>query len=192
MKTCKQSNFDIVKQQINDIYNRIHNLKFCYSVVMPKIVETDGTKTIGDAYFIDIDNFDKIAVQIDNEEKYFILFEDGCFINLAYIFDAKGKIVKHKLDFASLFDSHLYLRFDYCSKELEENKEKHFASHMHTSLLKESFRFAVSMPVSPYSFLNIVLRHFYNDKSVFAKSLNDSKWKGTCFVDNYDFPHLKL
>ncbi len=180
MKTKNKTAFDCAKRQINDIHNRIYNLKLLSSINCPKIVETSKFSTIGKTYYVDKDNFDSIAERVMNDEDYFILFNDGCVVNIAYTFDSNGEVLKHKLDFFSVFDSHIYLRIDYSSDEEENKKNKHPTTHLHTSIVKDSFRIPANIPVSPYSFLHMILRYFYNNESDFTNSLVDAKWKKAC------------
>ena len=87
----------------------------------------------------------------------------------------------------------LYLRFDYSYNECDVSiKNNHPYSHMHTSILKNTLRIPVSAPVTPFSFLSIILKYYFNDDSSFTKSLIDSKWSSFYSVSKNDFPFLKV
>ena len=132
-----------------------------------------------------------MANHILNEEKYFILFNDGCIINIAYTFNSRGEITKHTLIFLCLLNPLVYLRFDYNISDIETS-DSHFSSHMHISLQNNSFRIPVNIPLSPKIFLYIILKYYYRDDSPFTKSLLETKWKNSFKKIDLEIPFVKL
>lgn len=192
MKKNKQSDFEYIKRQINHINNRIYALKIASSINHPLIKEFRDCKIIGESYFVDFENYKNTVDKILQDEKYFILLNDECVINIAYTFDANGTIVKHTLDFLSILDPMVYLRFDYSLNREENDKSNHQYPHMHTSMSKNTFRIPVSAPVTPFALLSIVLKYYFNDDGAFVDTLSDSKWASFHSAIKKDSPFLKL
>lgn len=187
----KKNDFELVKEHINFINNRSWKISFLDTIHVPEMVKDRDEWMIGGSSFVDEANFDQRIQKILDEETYFIIFNDGGIIHLAYSFDSNGSIKKHTLFFANMFDSSVYLRLDYSS-----NEEKHNKSHMHTSLKHSNssyeFRIPVNSPVFPRSFLLFILTNYYSFDCAKIDDYKDIKTDLLSKVEKLDIPHLKL
>lgn len=187
----KKNDFELVKDHLRYINNHSWKIKNLDTIHIPAESKSGNEWIIGKSIFLDDFSFEKKIEKILEEESYFIVFNDGGLIHIAYSFDSNGMIKRHTLFFVNIYNSSSYIRLDYSSIE-----EKHSKSHMHTSLKPSKdlfeFRIPINSPVYPRTFLLFVLTNYYNFDCKGIDSFKSITQNPLSIIDKIDFPHLKM
>jgi len=213
--------FKACNDQIGQVISKCIALSVCDSYFYPVVQTNAGVEELTiqkhDMLSMALKNipYRDIYTEIDREKAYHMRMLDGALVQMSYRFDRQG-LIEHRLaylpapDFEQFQnDPDIYLedemfaeviqrsimavpiRFDF-KRDPEPN---HPSSHLTLGQYKNC-RIPVSCPLTPYAFVDFLLRHFYNPAfRKFAKT----EWEfatnmfGDCILDSDSkLAHLRM
>ncbi|NQV50209.1 MAG: DUF2290 domain-containing protein [Candidatus Marinimicrobia bacterium] len=211
-------------KQINSIISDLINIGLCDRQSFPSIIsgpeniQEVGVKNSKVSFALKNLPYEIIYDELNNSEVYSIKMLDGALIQLMYRFQ-NGKIIKHRLAFfpspyleefqnnpdiyledvlfAEIVEKRIVpfpIRFDFDSSENEFVEIEHPKSHL-TLGQYQNCRIPVSAPITPYHFIEFVLRNFYH--TAYKKycddiSAFDSVFNSTITANEIQISHLSV